>query len=122
MTNMIEIKAGERKKVLSRKFSSVPMEYEFSVKSVDGQALSGTVEVEMTKTIFRNESLKFPLQAQHIIKATLWDTFMDVYVTADTDVQIEMPKRSMNAKPVIIGLILVVVALASVIMMLSFNQ
>ncbi len=122
MTNMIEIKAGERKKVLSRKFSSVPMEYEFSVKPVDGQALSGTVEVEMTKTIFRNESLKFPLQAQHIIKATLWDTFMDVYVTADTDVQIEMPKRSMNAKPVIIGLILVVVALASVIMMLSFNQ
>ncbi len=118
----LSVKAGQRLKVFSRKFSSVPMTYEFDAEPAGTEKVSGIVEVEITQTLFRKKQLKLPLQEHNVIKASMWDTFMDVYVTPDVDVQVEVPKRSMSAKPVIIGLILVVLALASVVMVTAFNQ
>jgi hypothetical protein len=118
----VKLIAKQRTKIFSRKFSSVPMEYEFSVKPINSQALSGQVDVEISRTIFKNTNYQLPLQEKHVIKAGFWDTFMDVYVTADDDIEVELPKRRMGSKPVIIGLILVVLALASILMITALNQ
>ena len=116
------INAKERTQIFKRSFSSVPMTYEFTAELAGTGEVSGMVEVEITQTLFRKKHLKIPLKRNNVIKATFWDTFMDVYVTADQDVSIEKPQKSMSATPLIVGLILMVLALASVVMIASFNQ
>ncbi|MCB1581545.1 MAG: hypothetical protein R3E90_00410 [Marinicella sp.] len=115
-----KIKKAERVRVFRRSFSSVPMTYQLTVKPVGTDDVSGTVEVEITQILFRKKNLINPLQINNVIKATLWDTFMDVYIRPDSDVIIEKPQRSISAKPLIVGLIVTVIALVSVLMFLAF--
>jgi hypothetical protein len=104
------IRADEKTKIFSRRFSSVPMTYEFTAKPVGTGELSGEIGVEITQTLFRKKSLSIPLQVDNVVKATLWDTFMDVYITADVDVEVTMPYQRMSAKPIMLGLVVLFIA------------
>lgn len=111
---VLELKAGERVEVINRRFSSVPMVYEFSAEPKDGDVLSGEVEIEVKKTLFSRPSQTVALQRNNVIKASMWDTFVKVSVTAGYDLQLTIPNRQLKSSRIIVWLVLLVVLIAAV--------
>lgn len=96
MTETIRIKRGEKAKIFSRGFSSVPIEYEFQARPLGSGQLDGEVEVVDTRLFFRKPPVRFPLRENNVVKAGLWDTFVDIYVTANGDLEVTRPRRNLR--------------------------
>ncbi|TDR20596.1 hypothetical protein [Marinicella litoralis] len=112
---IVEIKAGEKVELFSRSFSSVPMTYEFTAMAKQGFELLGRVEVH-AKGGLRKKQVRFSqLQTSNTVKASLWDTFLTIYVVADADLKVTTPKRKMNALRFTLVMALLVIVVASAI-------
>ncbi len=90
----IKLPAGKRTLVFRRVSSSIPMDYRFRVFTENGEAVSGTLEVQGSQWIFPKPVQKTALKSDNTVSAGYWDTFFSVYMTADTDAKVEAPKRS----------------------------
>ncbi len=112
---MIKIKAGEKVELFSRSFSSVPMNYEFRAEPMESNKLLGKLEVQTKKSLGKKSVYITPLESLNSVKATMWDTFLTIYVIAENDLQVTMPKRKLGSVRLMIGLVLVTVALAATI-------
>lgn len=114
---ILQVQAGEKVELFSRSFSSVPMEYQFNAEAVSVNNLSGWVEIETKKMVFKKPKIVLQLQKTNVVKASMWDTFVKVYVVADCDLTISIPKRKMSSPKVMITLILLVVLLAAAMLL-----
>ncbi len=110
---MIEIKAGEKLELFSRSFSSVPMTYEFMVEPAKRSTQLGKLEVQTKKSLGKKSVQITRLEKFNSVKATMWDTFVSIYVIAESDLRVTIPKRKMSRLPVLIGLVMVTLALAA---------
>jgi hypothetical protein len=121
MTEKIQIKAGEKKQIFSRSFSSIPIKYEFQAYPFGSNRLEGEVEVITTQIFFRQQPKLFPLRETNIVKAGLWDTFIKIYVTANRDLEITIPKRKFKSISLLMLLTaLIVLAALSIIIIRLF--
>jgi len=115
----ILIEAGEKVEIFSRSFSSVPMTYKFSAKAIGSKPLSGVLEIDSKSMIFSNLEKIMDLQESNVVKASLWDTFMTVYVIASCDMEVKVSKRPATSLKRTLGLVTVVIAVAIGLVLLN---
>lgn len=106
----IHLSPGERRKVFSRSFSSVPMDYEFEAKALhEGEKIEGTVEVQGSQWIFPKAPQRQVLQEKNTVHAGVWDTFFRVYVTSKVALELSVPKRRLSSLRWLIAIALIIV-------------
>lgn len=113
---MIEIKAGEKLELFSRSFSSVPMNYEFSAEPMGQCELNGTLEIHRQRSLAKKSVTSSRLQQKNSVRASMWDTFVTIYVVAEEDLKVTVPKRQLASLKLMVGLTVLLVAIASVMM------
>ncbi len=115
----IFVEAGEKIEIFNRRFSSVPMSYQFSAKPIESQLLSGRLEIHSKQMVFSSPVKTIDLKPDNTVSASLWDTFMTIYVIAGCDMEISVPKRDATALKQILVLVAVLVLVAAAMLMLS---
>lgn len=116
MKKTIRLKSGEKAKIYSRSFSSVPLEYEFQAQPLGVDRLDGDVEVVITQLFFRQAPVIMPLRESNVVKAGLWDTFVNIYVIARSDLEVTVPKRNLGSLRWVMGLAALIVLAAVTIL------
>ncbi len=110
----INAAAGRRVAVIRRAFSSVPIDYTFSVTAAKpGQPVSGTVEIRKSRWIIPGSPVTLPLQENNTVSAGFWNTFMSVDVVPAVDVVITTGGWSIHNLRTILLLAVVVVVIAA---------
>ena len=109
----IQIAAGCKTRIIRRRFSSLATTYTFAaVPTHQGTSLTGTVEIKGSNWIFPKSVKRIPLQSSNTVMAGVWDTFFSVDVIPEVDVVITVPSKSFGKWLWVVGLIVVVVAIA----------
>ncbi len=110
----IDIKAGERVKVIHMFSNSLPMDLGFSaISEQEGQKISGQVEVKGSNWLFPKEAVLQKLREENIVKKGMWDTLYSVYVIPDIDLSIKVEKPGGVKIWLMLIIALIVVAIAS---------
>ncbi len=115
----LSLKRGEKTRLFSRRFSSVPMDYRFQASATSAEPVSGEVEVSVRRVIGRRRSRRQPLEADNCVHAGYWDTFVDIDVEAGCDLELTTPKRHMTHARLIAWLAVLVVTAALVVVLLT---
>ena len=118
---VITVKAGEKNKLFKRSFSSVPMRYTFSAKAVGSEALSGSLEIHRKRTIFSTVVESIELKPNNVVHASIWDTFVTIYVQANNDLKITLPKRDFKALKWLLVLTAWLIVVAVAVMAVSLQ-
>ena len=85
----IEIRAGERRRVIRRFSSSIPRTFSFDVELLSGSGeVSGTVEVAGSRWLFSKEPLLLKLGPTMVVEKGFWDTLFSIFVIPDQDVRV----------------------------------
>ena len=112
MPKTISLKSGETVKLFTRQLSSVPIHYRFQAQAVGTHSLKGTVNVVGRQLVFRKPDVTIPLKEVNVVEAGYWDTFLAVYVTAETDLEIIYKQTGLQFAGWIIALVAVIVIVA----------
>ena len=116
----IQIAAGCKTRIIRRQFSSLTTTYTFdAAPMIQNSHLVGTVEIKGSNWIFPKPVQRAPLQPSNVVTAGVWDTFFSVYVFPEVDVVISLPSKSFGGLLWGIGLIVVVVAIAVALFLLT---
>ncbi len=113
----IFVEAGEKIELFKRRFSSVPMTYQFMAKSTCAKPLAGLVEIHSQQMLFSGAENIMNLKQTNEVKASLWDTFMTIYVIAGCDMEITLSKHSKTTDKSLLGLVVILVLIASMVML-----
>jgi fumarylacetoacetate (FAA) hydrolase family protein len=117
---VIEIKAGERRRIMRVFFSSVPMTYQFRAEPLEGDdGVSGTVEVKGSNWVFPKLAVTKDLEEDNAVDKGAWDTFFGVTVVPDADVRIFTEERAMRSIGIFAAIIGAIVVLAVVVVVLA---
>lgn len=119
MAKTIKIKTGERVKVINRSFSSVSMTYKFQAQPMDSNKLDGEIELAVRHLFFAQPVKYYPLEETNEIKAGLWDTFVNVYITANSDLEITGLKKHLGVSKCFWVLIVLIITVSGLLSLLS---
>jgi len=110
----IDVKAGERKRIIFQFSNSLPQTHKFSAKPVDpDNKIAGIIEVKGSNWLFPKADVTFDLGDVNAIDKGAWDTFYSVYVTPKTDIKITMTSSPVKNLWVYIIAVLIIAAIAS---------
>ena len=116
----IKAKAGQRVPIIRRAFSSVPMDYVFSVSVAQiGKTLSGKVEIRKSRWILPGALTTVPLLEKNVVSAGFWNTFMSVDVLPDVDALIFTGGRGIRNLWAILLLAVLIIAMAGAVFFVS---
>lgn len=116
----IQIAAGHKTRIIRRQFSSLATTYTFEVVPANpNDGLVGTLEVKGSDWIFPKAAKRVPLQPNNRVTAGVWDTFFSVYVIPEVDVVVTLPSKSWGSLLWLIGLVVVVIAVAISLFLLA---
>ncbi len=113
----INIKAGERNRIIHKLSNSLATEYTFLVQPKNpGETVSGEVEISGSNWVFPKAPIMQPLQDDNVVTKGMWDTFYSVYVTPKSDVTVSLAGGSIQSRflYVIAALVVVVVISAAI--------
>ena len=110
----IEIKAGERKRIIFQFSNSLQQTHIFSATSLDSKSkVSGVVEIKGSNWIFPKQAIEQQLNSENEAEKKAWDTFYSVYVTPKTDTKITLTSSPIKNLWIYIIFVLITVAIAS---------
>jgi len=118
----INLKAGEKTRIIHKFSNSLATEYTFSVQPKNpGETVSGEVEISGSSWVFPKAPVRQPLQDDNVVAKGMWDTFYSVYVTPKSDVTVSLAGGSLNSRfaYVIAAIVLVAVIAALIPFILS---
>ena len=115
----IFVEEGEKIEIFNRRFSSVPMSYQFSAKPIGSKPLLGLLEIHSKKMVFLSPVKSIGLKQSNTIKASMWDTFVTIYVIAGCDMKITVPKSNLKSLKQVFLLVAVLLLVAVVILLLG---
>lgn len=119
MVKRIVVKAGERKRIIHRLFSSIATTYRFSAEPLaPGEPLSGTVEVNGSRWLFPRAPVRQPLVAHNSVEKGFWDTLYRVEIIPDHDTVITRVGTTYPGIMTLIGIALLITALAAAVALL----
>ncbi len=108
---VVEVRAGERRRIISALSSSMPTTYRFRAETDEGEP-SGTIEVQGSNWVFPKAPVTTDLEADNVVDKGVWDTKFSITVIPDVDVRITIERRSTRSVGVFVAVIGVIVALA----------
>ena len=100
----IDLKAGERTKILAILFNSIPQTIQFRAVTKSGASPTGTIGVLGSRWIFKRKERTQPLQSLNEVHKGFWDTLFTIYVTANEDCRIEFETRHRATKLLFIAI------------------
>ncbi len=110
----IQIKAGERKRIIFQFSNSLLQTYNFSAKTLAGDKdASGTIEVKGSNWIFPKAGIISDLKPENSVEKGMWETIFSVYVTPESDTEVTLTSAPVKNLWLYLIIILVVVAIAS---------
>lgn len=112
MPKTISLKSGETVKLFTRRFSSMPIQYRFQAQAVGTDSPKGTVDIVGRQLVFRKPDVTLPLEEMNSVEAGYWDTFLTIYVTAETDLEIIYKQTGLRYTGWMIGLVAVILVVA----------
>ena len=117
----IFVQAGEKIEIFKRRFSSVPMTYNFSAQAIGSKPLSGSLEVHRRKSVLLNQQVKTAeVKRQNTVHASMWDTFLTIYVIAENDMNISVPTCKITSlKPILMMVLLLIVVASSLLILVK---
>ncbi len=95
------------------------MSYKFTAKPIGSQLLSGSLEIHSKQMVFSSPVKTIDLKPDNTVSASLWDTFMTIYVIADCHLEITVPKRDFTSLKRVLVLVTVLVLVAAAMIMLN---
>ena len=121
MNNPLPIPGGHRRIILKRRFSSVPLDYHFSIKPAHpGESVSGVVEVKGSRWFFPKTVKIIPLREDLMVSAGYWDTFFTVAVIPDHDVVVTQERQGGSRFLRVVAIAVIVALLATLIVWVYF--
>ena len=112
----IEIRGGERVRVIQRFSNSMPSTFRFSATGIDGGLASGTIEIADSKMPSKAITETRPLESDNVVEKSMWNSFFSIYVTPIQDVEITFERATTQSSRLLWLLAgLVVVAAVAVI-------
>jgi len=118
---IIEVKAGERKRIIRRLSSSMQKTYHFAAEPVtEGEVLSGTIEVKGSRWIFPKAPVIQKLEENNTVEKGMWDTIYSVYVIPECDMKIMFIDARLRNIAIYLTLAIFITAIA-IIFTLSLN-
>jgi len=112
----IDIKAGQRTRIINKISNSIPTTYHFAASNLSGNDdPTGTVEVKGSNWISPKPPVNQRLTDQNTVTKGMWDTLYSVYVTPDQDIQITLKSGKINQPLLFIALATGIAAAAAVI-------
>ncbi len=119
----LEIRKGEKTRVIRRFCNSLPMTFQFRAEPVSGSDnLSGIVQIDGSSWIFSKDPVEQALKVENSVSKTIWDTFYSVYVIPDCDVRITLEQSRFTGVFPILILAILITAVAFVIMMATLRM
>ncbi|MGB3495232.1 MAG: hypothetical protein WBA57_21055 [Elainellaceae cyanobacterium] len=112
MPKMISLQSGETVKLFTRSFSSIPTQYRFEARAIGTDELAGTINIVVRQLIFRKPDVTLPLHEMNLIEAGYWDTFVTIYVTAKTDLELIYKQAGLGYVWWIVAIAIVIVIAA----------
>lgn len=107
------LEPGKRSKVFRLFSDSIPRRIEFDALPVPpNQQVSGIVEIERWQWFFRKTKEEFSLERFNSLKKGFGDVDYAIYVTPDTEVEIQFHSRQLEAKA-LFGVLVFIVVLAA---------
>lgn len=93
----IEIKTGEKKRIIKRFSNSLSMRYHFKAEPLSAaENMIGIVEISGSNWVFPKAPVTQELQNDNVVSKSAWDTFFSVYVTPGCDVKISIERSRIN--------------------------
>ncbi len=89
--------------------------FEFSAAAVSGGAVTGTIERVGSRWILGRTHSSSPLLAQNEVRKGYWDTFFEVFVTANIPVTVVVPRARLSHRMLIGVLAVAVIAAAAAV-------
>ena len=105
--------------MLSRGFTSVPMQYEFIAKATGSKPLSGVLEIHSKKMIFVTAEKIIDSKKSNVVETSFWNTFMTIYVAVGCDMEITVSKYQATYLKRIFGLVVILVLVAVGLVLLN---
>ncbi|MCF6327453.1 MAG: hypothetical protein L3J21_09200 [Devosiaceae bacterium] len=110
----IEIKAGERKRIISQFSNSLKQSHNFTAEPLGSENdPSGLIEIKGSNWLMPKDIIPLDLKRQNTVEKGAWDTFYSVYVTPKTDTKITLTSSPVKNLWLILIIALVIVAIAS---------
>lgn len=111
----IEIKAGERTRIIHKFSNSMPANYRFDVApKMVGGSVSGIVEISGSNWVFPKPARTQELSVSNMVDKGVMDTFYGVYVTPNEDVNVTLAGSHSSRIWIYIVIAIVVVLIATV--------
>ena len=119
---IIEVKAGERRRIIRSFSNSTQKTYHFRAEALnEGDELSGTIEVRGSRWLFPKPPVTRKLEAENSVDKGMWDTLFSVFVIPDCDVKITMTGSHFMNLLIYIAMASVIVAIAGLVLFLSIS-
>ena len=118
---IIEVKAGERKRIVRSISNSMQKTYNFAVEPLnEGQALSGIVEVKGSRWIFPKAPVIQKLEENNTVEKGVWDTIYSVHIIPECDVKVMFIDGRLRNIAIYLTLAIFITAIA-IIFVLNLN-
>jgi len=112
---IIEVKAGERKRIIRLISNSMQAKYNFVAEPIaPGQFLSGRVEVHGSRWLFPKPVKMQELVTDNTVDKGMWDTVYRVYVVPDCDVKIMFIDSRLRKIGVYLAITIMLIALGAI--------
>ncbi len=116
----INVKAGDRVRVIHKFSNSLQTTYQFEAEPVNaGEELSGIVEINGSNWLFPKPSITQKFLKSNLVEKGMWDTFYSVYVVPDCDVRVTSTGSNSSKMWLYLIIVAAVIAVAVVPILLS---
>ncbi len=119
---IIEVKAGERRRIICSFSNSTQKTYHFRAETPGGGGnVSGIIEVRGSRWLFPKPPVTRKLEAENHVDKGMWDTLFSVFVIPDCDVKITMTGSHFTNLLIYMAMASVIIAIAGLVLFLSIS-
>ena len=117
--NSTLVKTNERTKIIQRLSNSIPESFTLSFETLNGEPLTGYLEIEKSALILDKKLERLPLQAELSLNKGYWDAFYSVYVIAEQDTRVSYAGGFSRARSKVVILAIGIFFIALAVYLLS---
>lgn len=120
-TQIIDLQAGESKRIIHRVANNIPTTYHLMLSVTDpAQKVHGDISIERALSAFFAKTKEhLALQEQMTLETSFWQDYYSVVITANSDMRLELKHEPSKLTFQLIAASLGIVLLASLLILLS---